>query len=318
MARQKDQNPPSESKPSAREPSGEREPATLERLEQALAEETLTAASLRESLEKLHEKVNQLEENFSKRLGDASSRNHVAAEQLAEQRARLVALGNGREETMRMLNETRAQLARVSAERDELRKRLIRVEGMQTATVTLPDEEEGVEPVMQHVLPSIEDLMKSLHFIHEASAPEDDNGDLHARTVAPDEESQEMISPELVFPEEFEPKDKPTSAGSRGATTRVLVFMDAERSIKYPLYKDVMTIGRSESADIQVKGDFISRVHARLVSTDEGVVIEDVDSKNGIKVNSQLTGRQTLRHGDVLGLGRLRFTFVDTAHDSAE
>jgi pSer/pThr/pTyr-binding forkhead associated (FHA) protein len=93
----------------------------------------------------------------------------------------------------------------------------------------------------------------------------------------------------------------------------VLVFLDAKQPIKYPLYKKVMTIGRAEDADIQINGDFVSRVHARLLCTDTGVTIEDVDSKNGIKVNSKLTERQTLRHGDVLGLGRLRFTFIDTA-----
>jgi pSer/pThr/pTyr-binding forkhead associated (FHA) protein len=73
-----------------------------------------------------------------------------------------------------------------------------------------------------------------------------------------------------------------------------------------------MTIGRADSADIQINSDFISRVHARLVSTTFGVFIEDVDSKNGNKVNSKLAERQALQHGDVLGLGRLRFTFIDT------
>ena len=94
--------------------------------------------------------------------------------------------------------------------------------------------------------------------------------------------------------------------------SRVLVFLDAAQPIKYPLYKPVMTIGRSEKADIHVEGDFISRVHARLLSTNDGVVVEDIASKNGIKVNSKLTERQILHHGDVLGIGKLRFTFIDT------
>jgi pSer/pThr/pTyr-binding forkhead associated (FHA) protein len=97
-----------------------------------------------------------------------------------------------------------------------------------------------------------------------------------------------------------------------GPISRVLVFLDGDQPIKYPLYKEVMTIGRSDQADIQVTGDFISRVHARLVSTQDGVTIEDVNSKNGIKVNSELTGKRQLKHGDVLALGKLRFTFIDT------
>ena len=57
-------------------------------------------------------------------------------------------------------------------------------------------------------------------------------------------------------------------------------------------------------------------VHARLVSTEDSVILEDVDSKNGIKVNSKLTNRHALRHGDVIGLGKLRFTFIDAAPQS--
>jgi pSer/pThr/pTyr-binding forkhead associated (FHA) protein len=93
----------------------------------------------------------------------------------------------------------------------------------------------------------------------------------------------------------------------------VLVYLDAQQPIKYPLYKPVMTIGRSEKADIYVSDDFISRVHARLLSTKDGVVVEDVASRNGIKVNSKQTERQILHHGDVLGIGKVRFTFIDTS-----
>jgi pSer/pThr/pTyr-binding forkhead associated (FHA) protein len=96
--------------------------------------------------------------------------------------------------------------------------------------------------------------------------------------------------------------------------SRVLVLLDEAQPIKYPLYKEVMTIGRSEQADIQIQSDFISRVHARVVSSDDGlVVVEDVASKNGIRVNSEQTARHELQHGDVVALGKTRFTFIDTS-----
>ena len=100
----------------------------------------------------------------------------------------------------------------------------------------------------------------------------------------------------------------------RMKNSRLLVFVDAEPPIKYPLYKSVMTVGRSEDADIRVDGDFISRVHARITTADAGAVtVEDVASKNGIRVNGQEVKRHVLRHGDVLSLGKLHFTFIDTA-----
>jgi hypothetical protein len=100
----------------------------------------------------------------------------------------------------------------------------------------------------------------------------------------------------------------------RAKNSRLLVCVDAEPPIKYPLFKTVMTIGRAETADIRVDGDFISRVHARVTTANDGQVsAEDVASKNGIKVNGQEVRRQVLRHGDVLSLGRLHFTFIDTS-----
>ena len=95
-------------------------------------------------------------------------------------------------------------------------------------------------------------------------------GHLLSPVVGDEEESQEMIAPELVFPEEFGETRRSTAQRPRPRAYRgVLVLLDHEQPIKYPLYKNVMTIGRSEQADIQINSDFISRVHARLVSTED-------------------------------------------------
>ena len=96
-----------------------------------------------------------------------------------------------------------------------------------------------------------------------------------------------MISPELVFPEQYAATAERADATKR-PVSRVLVLLDAERPIKYPLYKETMTIGRADIADIQINNDFLSRLHARIVSTPNGVAIEDIESKNGIRVNAKL------------------------------
>jgi hypothetical protein len=296
-------------------PSGRPIPATADsdsitRLEQALAAETRVSATLRAGLDELRAKVERLEA--------AARRTKTAESKLADQQQRLVALGNGREETMRRLADTRAELARVRAERDDLLKKLDRSEGMQTATVALTEEEQIEEPTI-HPLPSMEDLMAALDKI----TPESDRSPLEgghslAQVSLEEDQSQEMIAPELVFTDETGKEDENAEGASSDAaplpTSRVLVFLDAAQPIKYPIYKAVMTIGRSDKADIHVEGDFISRVHARLLSTNDGVVVEDIASKNGIKVNSKQTERQILHHGDVLGIGKLRFTFIDTSH----
>jgi pSer/pThr/pTyr-binding forkhead associated (FHA) protein len=125
-----------------------------------------------------------------------------------------------------------------------------------------------------------------------------------------------MLAPALVFPEEYAVTAE--SAEQKGPVSRLLVLLDPERPIKYPLFKETMTIGRADVADIQIDNDFLSRVHARIVSTADGVSIEDVESKNGIRVNTKLATRQPLRHGDIIDLGRLRFRFIDTAAKDAD
>jgi hypothetical protein len=290
--------------------------AAIVRLERALDAEVKISAGLRDSLDELRAKVDQIEASFMQRLEDATRRNSTAEHKLADQQKRLTALGNGREESMRLLAEARSELARVSAERDRLHKQLVRIDGMQTATITL-GEEEIEEPGIHCSLPSMDELMAALSSIEEAGTPHD-SGHLLAPVVGDDEESQEMIAPELVFPEEFGKAAEKKRAGAHARVSRVLVFLDEDQPIKYPLYKTVMTIGRSEQADIRIDSDFISRVHARLVSTESGVVVEDVDSKNGIRVNSKPTERHSLKHGDVIGLGKLRFTFIDTAAGGPE
>ena len=319
------QENPDDTRPTApnRRPRDPTDLAAVARLEQALDAETRTSDSLRESLEDLRAKVEQLEAGFTERLEEAERRSSTAEDKLADQQQRLAALGHGREETMRQLTETRAELKRVRAERDELLKKLARVEGMQSSTVALTEQEKDEEPGI-NALPSMDDLMASLEDLESgaaAVATQPAGGHFLARVSLDDEESQEMIAPELVFPEGYDADDdnKETAPSPpAGPFSRVLVFLDAPQPIKYPLYKKVMTIGRSEQADIHVPGDFISRVHARLVTTDAGVVIEDVASKNGIKVNSKTTDRHTLQHGDVLGIGKLRFTFIDTSALPAE
>ncbi len=261
-------------------------------------------------------------ERLEKALAEALAQHEAAEAVIQDQRQRLKSLGVGREETMRALAETRAELRRVSHERDELRKQLARVDDMQTSTIALPDSDpEVVSP--STVLPSLDDLMVALGHIEDISNATD--GILHQRMPREIEDSAEMLSPAIVFPEQYATTAEPAAGAAASGSaengtdvSRMLVLLDAERPIKYPLYKQIMTIGRAESADIHIDNGFLSRLHARVSSTPDGVWIEDFESKNGIRVNSKLVEKQSLRHGDVVDLGRLRFRYIDTSADDAD
>ena len=132
------------------------EPSLIARLEEALAAETRTSDSLRKNLAALAGKLDELEAGFTERLKEATQRSATTERTLADQQRRLAALGNGREETMRQLTEARAELARVRIERDALLKRIDRIEGMQSSTVALTEEEQEEEPPIE-ALPSMDE-----------------------------------------------------------------------------------------------------------------------------------------------------------------
>lgn len=236
-----------------------------------------------------------------------------AQAKLADQSSRLNALGAGREESIRELNEARAELAVVTAERDKLQKQLLAIEGMQTETIALPDDQdEGSDA--HAALPSIDELMSGLNLMLEESQAQGRSGRLSGQTAEyPDADWNEMIPPEVIAPEEFEGQAQSGGEAENARTSQLLVYMDSERPITYPLHKDVITIGRSESADIRIDAEFISRIHARIVCGEDGAVIEDAGSKNGLKINSVAARRHNLTHGDVIGIGKLRLTFIDIA-----
>lgn len=82
------------------------------------------------------------------------------------------------------------------------------------------------------------------------------------------------------------------------------------------LDKPVVTIGRSKKNDIHLQSLFTSRFHARFLVRPSGeVIIEDLGSRNGVRVNSEKATRQKLRDGDRIWIGERELTFLlpDTA-----
>ena len=71
-----------------------------------------------------------------------------------------------------------------------------------------------------------------------------------------------------------------------------------------PLERDSLTIGRSAGHLIQLTEQNISRDHAKLYLHEEGWVIEDLGSYNGIQVNNvPIETPVILREGDLVVIG---------------
>jgi len=66
----------------------------------------------------------------------------------------------------------------------------------------------------------------------------------------------------------------------------------------------VVTVGRDTRADVRVVSAAVSRRHARIHTKGRLVAIEDLDSRNGTRVNGQrVSGEHALAYGDVITLG---------------
>jgi transcriptional regulator of acetoin/glycerol metabolism len=66
-----------------------------------------------------------------------------------------------------------------------------------------------------------------------------------------------------------------------------------------------LVIGRDEACDVRLRGDGVSRRHAllRRERADQSLVIEDQNSRNGVRVNGKLVAAARLATGDVVRLG---------------
>jgi len=83
----------------------------------------------------------------------------------------------------------------------------------------------------------------------------------------------------------------------------------------YPIVGEV-TVGRSDSADISLRNEHVSRFHARLVERDQHIWIQDLNSANGTRINdTPLQGGARLFHGDYVSFDKVRFQLLGSGGD---
>lgn len=74
--------------------------------------------------------------------------------------------------------------------------------------------------------------------------------------------------------------------------------------------KPVLLIGRHPECDIQLESTKVSRQHCCLAYAASQLVVRDLDSTNGIRVNGQRLAESKLSHGDQLTIGNFNFRVV--------
>ncbi len=77
------------------------------------------------------------------------------------------------------------------------------------------------------------------------------------------------------------------------------------------MFKDRLTIGRTEQNDIQLKAPYISRRHAVIVTEGDITRVVDWGSKNGVFVNSRRINEHFLKNGDIVAIGTAKFRYEE-------
>lgn len=82
------------------------------------------------------------------------------------------------------------------------------------------------------------------------------------------------------------------------------VLDGADRGRTFENLSTPVTIGREEGNSVQLNDERVSRFHIKIQEDDNKLVLTDLESTNGTKVNGESVQLWILRHGDVISVGR--------------
>jgi hypothetical protein len=128
--------------------------------------------------------------------------------------------------------------------------------------------------------------------------------------IESDEQPAEVDATAELEPVQPEAAEPPAPPPERGSDATALLTMpsfvyreDDGTEQEYPLALGTTTIGRLNTNDICVPLDVVSRHHARVEMAEEGFMIIDQDSENGIYINGERVKQHLLVDGDKVELG---------------
>ena len=79
---------------------------------------------------------------------------------------------------------------------------------------------------------------------------------------------------------------------------------------EFDLPRGITVIGRSLDANLTIEDPLVSRQHARITVDDDGGMVEDLDSRNGVRLNGvTIRGATRLADGDRVRIGTQDFVF---------
>ena len=93
--------------------------------------------------------------------------------------------------------------------------------------------------------------------------------------------------------------------------TQIEVSSDGDSVSVQSFPQGRIIVGRAPDNEIYKQSKFVSRHHAQLISDEEGCIIEDLNSTNGVFLGEKQIKKYRLQDGDVISLGVHELVYTD-------
>jgi two-component system cell cycle response regulator len=98
---------------------------------------------------------------------------------------------------------------------------------------------------------------------------------------------------------------------------RLVLVSSPSAGKEYPVDRERLILGRGPGVDLAFDDPDMSRQHARIDCTEDGLCIRDLGSTNGLFVNESAVPAAELQNGDRIQLGGFKFQLVVEARQES-
>jgi pSer/pThr/pTyr-binding forkhead associated (FHA) protein len=90
---------------------------------------------------------------------------------------------------------------------------------------------------------------------------------------------------------------------------RLTITNSCFAGLEIALKKRKITLGRNLDCDVCLDDSLVSEEHAAITRVDNGFIIEDLNSRNGLTLNGREVHQKKLHNGDMIEIGSFRLKF---------
>jgi chromosome segregation ATPase len=249
----------------------------------------------------LSKKLNEIEKNFDDEVRKIRDELGVAQETIVDQDTINVQLTSDLFNTKGSQQSLETQLEEIEEQYEQ------KIQELEQQANKLRNQVDDYEYKLENKDEAIAALMNELSNRSEAIESIDEVESAIQEIESVIDDIDERL-PTRLFDEQEDPEPDETDAER---VTRLLIGQSDGQELRFPLFKDRLTIGRTAHNDIQLDAQFISRQHAVIVTEKGGTKIVDWGSKNGILVNEKRVVEQVLENGDVVTIGTTDFRYEE-------